>query len=78
MMDQRQRRWPDVVQMLYNWFVFAGTVVCKCSLFRGHEHFKLQFLFCSMTLLSARHVPGYPTRYVCRAMANSSSRLLHK
>ena len=22
MLDQRRRRWADVVQMLYNWFVF--------------------------------------------------------
>ena len=24
MFDQRRRRWTDVVQMLYKWFVFAG------------------------------------------------------
>ena len=24
MLDQRRRRWADVVQMLYNFFVFAG------------------------------------------------------
>ena len=24
MLDQRRRRWPDVVQMLYPCFVFAG------------------------------------------------------
>ena len=26
MLDQRQRRWADVVQMLYKCFVFAGMV----------------------------------------------------
>ena len=28
MLDQRRRRWADVVQMLYKCFVFAGIVVC--------------------------------------------------
>ena len=27
MLDQRRRRWADVVQMLYKWFVFNGIVV---------------------------------------------------
>ena len=27
MLDQRQRRWADVVQMLYKCFVFAGRVI---------------------------------------------------
>ena len=26
MLDQRRRRWADVVQMLYKCFVFAGIV----------------------------------------------------
>ena len=26
MLDQRRRRWADVVQMVYKCFVFAGTV----------------------------------------------------
>ena len=25
MLDQRRRRWPDVVKMLYKCFVFAGV-----------------------------------------------------
>ena len=28
MLDQRQRRWADVVQMLYKCFVFAGEAQC--------------------------------------------------
>ena len=28
MLDQRQRRWADVVQMLYKCFVFAGRKLC--------------------------------------------------
>ena len=34
MLDQRRRRWADVVQMLYKCFVFAGTavtLVCKAK-----------------------------------------------
>ena len=29
MLDQRQRRWANVVQMLYKWFVFAGKSIWK-------------------------------------------------
>ena len=25
MLDQRQRRWTDIIQMLYKYFVFAGN-----------------------------------------------------
>ena len=27
MLDQRRRRWADIVQMLYKYFVFAGTAL---------------------------------------------------
>ena len=35
MLDQRRRRWADVVQMLYNYFVFAGIIVIIPD---GHKH----------------------------------------
>ena len=28
MLDQRRRRWADIVQMLYKCFVFAGPIAC--------------------------------------------------
>ena len=35
MLDQRRRRWAVVVQMLYNYFVFAGIIVIIPD---GHKH----------------------------------------
>ena len=28
MLGQRQRRWPNIVQMIYKWFVFTGKALC--------------------------------------------------
>ena len=33
MLDQRRRRWADVVQMLYKCFVFAGSLFVLPALF---------------------------------------------
>ena len=27
MLDQRRRRWSDVVQIVYKWFVFVGNIL---------------------------------------------------
>ena len=44
MLDQRRRRWANIVQMLYNFFVFAGSlrvlgsIVCPiCKRKWGHS-----------------------------------------
>ena len=31
MLDQRRRRWSDIVLMLYNCFVFAGMLAGWCA-----------------------------------------------
>ena len=47
MLNQRQRRWADVVQMLYKCFVFAG-VIAMWSMARSivnHHNFMVLFFF---------------------------------
>ena len=31
MLDRRRRRWADVVQMVYKYFVFAGNTSCRAT-----------------------------------------------
>ena len=41
MLDQRRRRWADIVQMLYKCFVFAGMVMLRLFSDLG-EHDELE------------------------------------
>ena len=42
MLDQRRRRWADVVQMLYTCFVFAGyrVIISRLSRVYGNVFYK--------------------------------------
>ena len=38
MLDQRRRRWADVVQMLYKCFVFAGILSACLHYTANHDY----------------------------------------
>ena len=52
MLDQRRRRWADVVQILYKYFVFAGLKHILCVHGDTIEFFHLHHVFMVMLLVT--------------------------
>ena len=61
-LDQRRRRWADVVQMLYKCFVFAGKLAIVCS----YEAWYLDTVYFLLHVLEKHETWTWWPHYFCK------------